>query len=189
MFSARKTFRGAIAAAGIQLALGCALSPAEAVGGDGTAAVCSYEAHETTTEGGNWVTPGPARNETLTPGTVTCVGTVQGRRLVPTPGDISYWYIGGTQPPATALGGEACQAWGGHGEMTMTLPTVGGEVTLTGGFTARGSGVAGLMEGTLGQARMVMVIHFRPEPDRLDEDCVRKPINHFIANAHGTLGG
>jgi len=157
---------------------------ATAVEAGDTRAVCRFETHETTTEGGNWVTPGHARNETLQPGTIDCLGTVAGRQLAEHSGTISYWYIGGTQPPGSTVGGENCVAWGGHGELTVSLPLADGSLmTLVGKFTARGLGMAGLTLGRLGNTEFVALAEFRPEPDHLDEDCVRKPLNHFIADA------
>jgi hypothetical protein len=88
------------------------------------------------------------------------------------------------------VGGETCQAWGGHGEITLTLPLHdGGHTTLTGGFTARGSEFGGLWLGQFGKAQLAMAVHFRPEAEHVDQDCVRKPYNHFVATAHGSLAG
>jgi hypothetical protein len=169
-------------AATIAFALAAVAAPA-ASAVEPSGAVCRFETHETTTEGGNWITPGSARNETLQPGTITCVGSVGGKRLAERPGTISYWYVGGTQPPATAVGGENCVAWGGHGEMIVNLPlAAGGHMNLTGGFTARGVGLAGVLLGHPAGTTVSGPIHFRPEPDQTDQDCVRKPYNHFIAN-------
>lgn len=66
----------------------------------------------------------------------------------------------------------------------MTLPLAGGDVmTLTGTFTARGIGPVALTLGNLGDIEFSALVQFRPHPDHLDENCVLKPLNHFIATA------
>ena len=169
-------------AAAVAFAMIGVATPA-AAGTEPSAAVCHFEAHETTTQGGNWITPGSARNETLQPGAISCVGTVGGKRLAEAPGTISYWYVGGTEPPATVVGGENCVAWGGRGEMNVNLPlAAGGHINLTGGFTARGLGLAGVLLAHPAGTTVSGLLHFRPEPDQTDQDCLRKPFNRFITN-------
>jgi hypothetical protein len=158
-------------------------------GPSNTAAVCSFEVHEVASPGFSSA-PGGGVSRTDPPGVITCVGVIEGRRLSGHSGTIFYEYHLGTAMPAQAMGGDSCVVFSGLADTTVTLPTAdGGDIRLVGILEAAGTAAGGVGRITAGKAAGNFVLEFRAEPDHLDEDCVTKPIQHFITTGQGTLKG
>ena len=159
-------------------------------GPSNTAAVCTFEAHEVASPGFSSA-PGGGVSRTDPPGVITCVGVIEGRRLSGDSGTIFYEYHFGTALPAQAMGGDSCILFSGLAEnTTVTLPMAeGGDIRLVGVLEAAGTAAGGVGRIAAGNAVGNFVLEFRSEPDHLDEDCVTKPIQHFITTGQGTLTG
>lgn len=107
------------------------------------------------------------------------------------PGSIWYRYDFATRPPASARGGDTCYLFSGSGPLEVTLPTAdGGEITLSGAFDQnRGTAAGAETDGHLGNATFEFLNQFRLEEDHMDENCINKPIKHFITSGQGVVVG
>lgn len=163
---------------------------AASAGPSNTAAVCRFEVHEVASPGFSSA-PGGGVSRTDPPGVITCVGVIEGRRLSGVPGTIFYEYHFGTAMPAKAMGGDSCIVFSGLAEnTTVTLPMAdGSDMRLVGILEAAGTAAGGVGRIAAGNAVGNFGLEFRGEPDHLEEDCVTKPIQHFITTGQGTLTG
>jgi hypothetical protein len=155
-------------------------TPAAGASGQ-TLAVCNFATH-------NHASPGfsltPSVGVDRISGTISCLGSLNGRRLHPEPGTIDIVFNYATGDLARLLGGASCLAYSGDGSLTVTLPADGGTLTLSGSFLSSGIGIVGEIHGTLGGAVFQGAAVFLLDPNYLDENCVTKPLEHFI-----TFGG
>lgn len=119
-------------------------------------------------------------------GTMTCVGSVDGRQLAGTPGPFEWWYSDGNLE--VPLGGNTCALAVGSGTWEVNLPAVEGPpLALTGPWGFEGS-LVGAIHGQLGGLPVEMVYEAYTETDHLDEDCMTKPASHFHVIGQGTVG-
>jgi hypothetical protein len=164
------------------------MAPVSPASAEGDLAVCTFEAHESANPG--WWMATPTHGHGGADGApITCSGTVGGKAAGPGPGVISYGYTYGADQTVVP-GGDNCATTAAHGTWTATLPAGGSTVTLTGPFVVVAvGGVAGRVSGRLGTADVDGTVEARPDPDHLDEDCVNKPLRHFIATAQVVLRG
>ncbi len=98
-----------------------------------TAALCSGEVEETADPGFWLITPGEITISGV--GTMTCVGTVDGKRLTGQPGPMAYRgsYDGRMAGMSAPLVGDTCLAGSGSGTWEATLPTADGSALAYGG--------------------------------------------------------
>lgn len=176
--------RQALLLPGVLLIACLLLSTGGAVAAGRTAALCSFEMHETASPG--WLLTTPTRGTGSGTGTISCVGVLDGRHLAARPGAVSYRYSYG-RGLGERLGGDTCMFGSARGTWQVNLPTAGGpEMTFTGPFDFEFAGPVAEAHGWLGGVRAEFV--FEVQPDRLDEDCVRKPFRHFMTRGQGILG-
>ncbi len=126
----------------------------------------------------HWTQPGNGDWESpLVP--VTCVGTVEGRQIESTPGELRF---SGTYEDAT------CALASGEGTLTVTLLTTDGPMTLSGTIRWTAEGPLARAQGRIGSSPFKAVGHFRPDLEHPDEDCYNRPLRHVILRGFGILG-
>ena len=70
----------------------------------------------------------------------------------------------------------------GSGVVSVVLPLLGGKtLSLEGPFKWLSAGLAGKVEGKLGDNTFTAMEGFPLEPDHLDENCTTKPLVHFMS--------
>lgn len=143
-----------------------------------TAAVCEYVRHDTADPGFGRT---PSQGRGAGSGELRCVGQVGGRELSAEPGTFTFDYGYGTGAVSGAQG-DTCIYGSGDGIVSVVLPLADGEtLALEGPANFVFAGLAGEVDGKLGDATFVAVEEFALEPDHLEENCAMNPIVHFIA--------
>ena len=145
-------------------------------------AVCHVEVHATATPG-VWATrPTEGSTSQSKPGTISCAGVLNGRRLSSQPGVFSMAFsFGSTGPgPAPVKDTDCFHGWT-SGQWSASIPTVdGGTVELGGPFGGAWTGLTWRADGRLGEHTVTAVGQTRGDPDHPDEDCVTSAFEHFI---------
>jgi hypothetical protein len=121
--------------------------------------------------------PRPASGTSTTggeTGTLVCTGTVGGRRISG-PGTV------GVQE--TYATGAACLSDSSHGEVTITLPAIGGPVHIAGALTGYRLGLVEVVDIAFPQARF----HGTGPVLPLSGDCLLAPITRALVSITGIL--
>lgn len=155
-----------------------------------TAALSSGEVEETADPGFWLITPGEITISGV--GSMTCVGTVDGKRLTGQPGPMAYRgsYDGRMAGMSAPLVGDTCLAGSGSGTWEATLPTADGSALAYGGaFDFEYVFTFSVLHGALGPFQLEMVWVYYPNPEKWspDEDCVRKPFRDAVGRGGGAL--
>ncbi len=112
---------------------------------------------------------------------IVCAGRLAGRELDPFgAGVFDADVTTGTRPGLGSTG--TCLTDGGEGHVTVRLPTMdGGTLQLDGPATYVSVGAENFMEGYLGPYHYVSFVQSMPDLNHLDENCVTKPVQHWIS--------
>ena len=141
-------------------------------------AVCHIEVHNTA-DPGLWATEPTEGTITSRAGTIVCLGALDGQQLSPDPGTFALrWSYGGE---GSGLGGSNCISGRVTGSWDVTLPMADGTtMALTGPTTSEWAGTVFRVGGQFGRHAVDGIGQVRLDPDHLDEDCVTKPVRHWI---------
>lgn len=156
-------------AAGL-IALGLLGAPAYADGDE--RASCELQAAVRNTPGFTLTTATSGRFFTETPGTAMCRGTLSGHELASSPGTFSI---------SAGYDNSTCVAGVANGTLTLTLPTRdGGELRRDEKFHLTRVESLLYVESQMRPTRLQMVGKLDRDPRHADEDCVNKPLDHFL---------
>ena len=155
-----------------------------------TVALCTGEVEETGDPGWWLITPDEVTISGV--GTLSCVGTVDGRRLTGQPGPMAYRgsYDGRMAGIRGPLVWDTCLTGSGSGTWEATLPTVDGlAVAYSGPFDFEYVLTHSVVHGALGRFHLEMIWKFYPNPEKWspDEDCVRKRLRQAVGRGAGAL--
>jgi hypothetical protein len=145
-------------------------APSEAQTADPPPAVCAVRIDDAPFPG--WkLTPSEGYSHGY--GTITCVGSLDGRRLAVKPGRLNWFYTYG--PNDVPTGANTCALAGGHGTWEVTLPAWDGtSIALAGPWTWTGT-LSRVAHGHLGHHPVEMLLQTidqEPEPDHPNPDCI-----------------
>ena len=154
-----------------------------------TAALCSGEVEETGHPGWWLITPGEVAVSGV--GTLTCIGTVDGKQLSGHSGQLAWRgsHDGRLAGISAPLVDNTCVTGSGSGTWEATLPTVDGSALVySGPVDFEYVAAKGVTHGSLGPFHLDMDWVFAPHPKSPpDEDCVRKPLRQAVGRGAGTL--
>ena len=98
-----------------------------------THAACYVDVPQVTVTPGFGSSPDTGTGQSGPGGTIRCIGTIRGARVVSDPGPLSVTFTYGTGPLSSLTKGDTCLAGSGDGTVSATVPVLQGQpVILTG---------------------------------------------------------